>query len=149
MNPLYSPIICFSQIDSPLSIEYLLFTLVLRSIRWFIFLSVFTFIDAKFLQVLRSVLKCLIFGFSGNTLSPSFLISVHRILIFLFSCSFCFHVGIQKYSKTMPPLLHYCHLPGVLGLLGYSLSFLVCFLKGIQCFLLVLFLRYVMVFNCN
>lgn len=79
----------------------------LESIRCLLFPSVFAFTDDKFLQVLRFIFTCLVFVFSRNSLSPYFLVlSVHRILIFLFSFSFCFDVGIQKYLKTMPSLLH-------------------------------------------
>lgn len=101
----------------------------------FIFSFCLYFHRCQILIGLKVYFYCLVFEFSGNTLSPNFLVlNLHKILIFLFSCFFCFYVGIQKYIKNYTTAA-----PGILGVLCCSLNFSSFFLKGVM-FLVSFFL---------
>lgn len=113
LDPLYLPTvrlhISFSQIASLLSIEHLLFTLVLRSFRCFFFpLSYFH--RYQILTGLRSVLTCLVFGISRNILPPSFLVNVHQIWFFYLVVLFLYGNSeiFKNYASNAPLLSSSC-----------------------------------------
>lgn len=89
--------------DSLLSIEYLLLTLVVRAIRWFLFSLCLYFHRCQVLKSLK-VCPCL-FGFWvlwEYFVAQASCKYLQEFDFFLFSCFFCFYLRIQKYAKTMP-----------------------------------------------